>query len=65
MSQEIEHLLSMFGKDHRCGGDDPDIYLQYAALANTIAAGSANYETLNALRKLLESRDSAMRAAFI
>jgi hypothetical protein len=64
MGSEISVLLGFFD----CGHSQADLQLivaPFAALAHTIANGSANCQTRDALRYLLLSKDAAVRAALL
>lgn len=63
MVSEMNHILQFFDYEHL-----PE-YLQeiskpFCELASRVAYGSDNPETIVALRKLLEAKDAAVRAAF-
>jgi hypothetical protein len=57
----IEHLLQFFKYEH-LPENLAAVVVPYAQLAYTVAAGPQNPETTVALRKLLESKDAAVRA---
>jgi len=64
MNPAVAHVLQFFAYEHL-----PE-HLQavsepFHALAHTIAAQSSNQETTVALRKLLESKDAAVRAMLV
>lgn len=57
----IDHLLQFFKYDH-LPAHLAAVSRPFAELAQTVAAGPQNPETTVALRKLLESKDAAVRA---
>ena len=61
MNPAIEHVLQFFVYDH-LPENLKTISAPFSVLAHRIAAGPANQETTVALRKLLESKDAAVRA---
>lgn len=62
MNQSILHILQFFAYDH-LPPRLQEVSQPFCELAEKIAAGPANPETSVALRKLLESKDAAVRAA--
>jgi len=58
------HVLQFFKYDH-LPPHLQEISKPYAELAEKVAATSSNDETVVALRKLLESKDAAVRAKLI
>jgi hypothetical protein len=61
MHPATEHLLGFFKHDH-LPDDLAAVVKPFAELAATIADGPANPSTSAALRRLLESKDCAVRA---
>ncbi len=61
MSKSIEHVLQFFEYKH-LPPKLQSVSQRFAALAEIIAEGPQNQETTVALRKLLESKDAAVRA---
>jgi lipopolysaccharide biosynthesis regulator YciM len=61
MTSPIDHVLQFFKYDH-LPAELQVISKQYCELAQIVATRSTNPETTVALRKLLESKDAAVRA---
>jgi len=62
MNQSIEHVLKFFAYEH-LPPRLQEISKPFSELAHQVAGRADNPETTVALRKLLESKDAAVRAA--
>lgn len=60
----IDHVLSFFAYEHLPPFMQA-VSRPFCELAHVVATGSNNPETTIALRKLLESKDAAVRAALV
>lgn len=63
MHPATEAILKYFSFDHLPEGPVRDASKPFCELAHKVANGPANAETTVALRKLLEAKDAAVRAA--
>ena len=61
MHPAVQHILNFFATEH-LPPHLAEVVEPFKALAETIANGPSNPETTVALRKLLESKDAAVRA---
>jgi hypothetical protein len=64
MNPAIKHVLQFFKYDH-LPENLQGISKPFSDLANTVAVAYDNQETTIALRKLLEAKDAAVRAALV
>ncbi len=64
MNPAIEHVLQFFEYSH-LPSFLQDVSKPFAEMAHSIASQSNNPETTVALRKLLESKDAAVRAVLL
>lgn len=64
MNPAVKHVLRLFAYSH-LPQHLQDVSREFHDLAHNIAGRSSNRETTVALRKLLESKDAAVRAALV
>ena len=64
MHPATAQLLGFFATDH-LPPHLAEVVVPFRELAERVAAGPANAETTTALRKLLESKDCAVRARIV
>ena len=64
MNPAIQHVLQFFAFEH-LPPKLREVSEPFHALAHKVAGGSQNQETTVALRKLLEAKDAAVRAALV